>query len=601
MNQKWIGAFLAVALASTSACKKDLHTSSVAAVLPAEVSSKLSKELLDFVEVLPGDVAGFGYVELGITVEQLFPADNDYRGLLDDLDEMAKRRWGVEIKKVRGFGMAMHGSEVALFVELGSGAVIPPTDDDLSSAKLGKLTVVGKPATVNAIVNGAKTSTLIKARPEWVKRALGHAAGQSAFFSFATDKLPPDEGDEAAKLMLAAVEDGTLTAGSTGGAFYATTKAGKMADARKPIDAGLAAMRLGLPTAIQQLASGGPKQAVAAVLVKHYGNAVLNGLKVEERGATLAVTLPWRAPALPALTPAPALAQRVIAPDEWAVVQLDLGAPLLQMIISLSDVLGTPIDRNTLSNEWMSALVGAFDIPTMDPRSVTVSVGSSSALASIHGPSSAMRKGVFPILHGQAVAASTTWGMVATAPQMQNVLQDATIRPSAGLPLAASSKVAADGQARLRAVVDFDRLPAMAKMFVSDVPLRTLEVSGTSTSIRAEVLVKPGKVRDVQALLDGLKQQFSAGVEEKYKNRKQVSPENELEAIGKFHQMKIVNKVLTPKADGDRLTFSYSYEMPESMTLTTGVAAVAGVLAAVAVPAFFNYLERAENIGGAAP
>ncbi len=600
MNQKWIGAALAVALASTSACKKDLHTSSVAAVLPAEVSSKLSKELLDFVEVLPGDVASFGYLELGLTVEQMFYGE-DYRGLLDDIEEMAKRRWGVEIKKVRGFGMAMLGSELALFVELGSGAVIPPTGSDIMTGKLGKLTVVGKPATVNAIVNGAKASTLIKARPEWVKRALGHAAGQSAFFSFAADKLPPDEGDETTKVMIAAIEDGTMTAGSTGGAFYASTKAGKMGDARKPIEAGLAAMRLGLPTAISQLSSGGPMQALTALLLKHHVGAALNGIKVEERGATLAVSLPWRAPQLPALIPAPALAQRVIAPDEWAVVQLDLGAPLLQMFISLTDVVGAPLDRSTLSDEWMSALVGALDIPTIDPRSVTVSVGGASALASIHGPSSAMRKGVFPILQGQAVAASTTWGMVATAPQMQSVLQDATIRPSAGLPLAASSKVSADGQARLRAVVDFDRLPAMARMFVSDVPLRTLEVSGTSTSIRAEVLVKPGKVGDVQALLDGLKQQFSAGVDEKYKNRKQVSAENEFEAIAKYHQMKIVDKVLTPKADGDRLTFSYSYEMPEGMAVTTGVAAVVGVLAAVAIPAFMDYLKKSEAVGASAP
>jgi hypothetical protein len=600
MNQKWIGAFLAVALASTSACKKDLHTSSVAAVLPSEVSSKLSKELLDFVEVLPGDVAGFGYVELGFTVDQLVPGDADYQAMINDFDEMTRRRWGIELKKVRGFGLAMHGNEVALFVELGSGAVIPPSGNDFSSLKLGKLTVLGKPATVNAIANGAKTSTLIKARPEWVKRALGHAAGQGAFFSFASDKLPPD-GDEATKMMIAAIEDGTLTAGSAAGAFYATTRPGKMADVRKPIDGGLAALRLGLPTAISQLSSGGPLQAVGGVLAKHYGNALLNGVKVEERGATLVVSLPWRAPQLPALTPAPALAQRVIAPDEWAVAQVDLGAPVLQLLVAVTDVLGAQLDRNALGGELLSSLSGALDIPNLDPRAVTVSVGSSSALASIHGPSTAMRKGVFPILNGQAVAASTTWGLVATAPQMQGALQDATIRPSPALPLAASSKVAGDATARFRAVVDFDRLPAMAKMFVSDVPLRTLEVSGTSTSIRAEVVVKPGKVRDVQALIDGLKQQLSAGVDERYQNRKQVSAENEVEAIAKYHNMKVANRVLTPKVDGDRLTFSYSYEMPENLNMSVLVAGVVGVVAAVAVPAFQNYMDRADDARAVAP
>lgn len=573
--QKWIGALVAVVVASSAACKKDLHTSSVAAVLPGDVASKYSREQLSFLEVLPADLAGFGYVEMGVSIDQILPAGSDYSGAIDDVVEMAQRRWGVELKKMHGFGIATLGDEPVVFAELGKAANLPATNDDVFAGRLGELTLLGKASSVNAMLAAIKQGpTLIKAQPAWVKRALGHAAGSMAFYTFSAGKLLA-KGDVEDRAMLDNIEDGTVIAGNTELAARFTVKPGKMAAARAPADAGLVKGREHMGIAIARMSSSGGPEAIAALLGRHYGEAMLGGIQITEQGDTLSMTLPWRAPSLPATSPAPALSERVVTPDEWAVVQLDLGAPLLQTFIGLTDVMGLPLDRAKLGGELLAELSKALDVPAIDPRTATVSVGGMSALVSLHAAKGALPKGAFPIAKGSAVAAATPWGIAVTIEAMSSTLTDALAKPAAGLPMAAQSKLAGNSQAILRGFVDFDRLPMMAKAMVGSVPVRSAEILVTAGAIEATVVAKPGQAGQIQALAT-MAQNLAIGESEpKYRDRKAGKPEDEIEAIFQYHTVKILGQIMTPKVDGDRLTFSHKLAFAQmSPRATTAIIAL---------------------------
>lgn len=550
---------MAVVIASTVACKKDLHTSSVAQVLPSEVSSKLSRELLAFVEILPADVTGFGYIELGTSLDKLWPLGPDYQGMIADYVEMAQRRWGVDIKKIRGVGVAVQADEPVWFVDLGATAnVAAMSHPDVSLVRVGQLTVMGKPSAVSAMVaSGQRGAMLLPQRTAWVQHALGRAAGNTAFFSLAADKLAASAGEKERK-MIDSAEDLTGVFGKGSLALHATIKPGRMAEARGPVDAGLAMGRAEMMAKLAAMEPNGP-EAVAAILARHYGEAMFKGIQVTASGDQLSVSLPWRAPTLPGPAAAPPLAERVVAPDEWAVAQLDLGAPLLQVLVGATDMIGAPLDRAKLTSELLVELSKVGDVPALDPRTVTVSVGGLQALISLHAAKGALPKGTFPIAHGEAMATSTPWGLALATSDMAPTLAEALARPSSGMPLAASSKVAADDQALLRAVVDLDRLPAMMRAMAGQIPVRTVELTATSRGFTANVLAKAGQVAQVQALIDLFKSAMAAESERKYRDRKQASAEDEAVAIAVYHQVQVLSRVVTPKIDGDRLTFSYAF------------------------------------------
>ena len=593
MMQKWLGAFVAVALASTAACKKDLHTSSVAAVLPAGVSSQLSKELLAFVEVLPADVASFGYFELGTSFDKVLPVSAEMKGMVDDLVEMGKRRWGVDLREVRGFGAAMQTDELVLFAELGDDAKISTGDPEVTAARLGKLTVLGKSAAVNALLASAKKGpALHQGRPEWVRHALGRAAGQAAFYTLVSDKAQFESGGEAMR-NFAATDDLTLTLGERGIVLAATTKAGKLGEVRGTVEAALAMGRGLMENGIASMPDTGA-EAVIKVLARHYGAALIAGVAVAANGDELTISLPWRAPSLPQTSAAPSLTERVIAQDEWAVVQFDAGAPMLQSMIGFTDVLGAPLDRAKLHGEVLAAVSTSHDVPAIDPRAATISVGSSSVLVSLHGERPALIKGVFPIAGGKAVAISTTWGVAGTIAEMSGSLSGAISKPQPSLPLAVSSKLVADEKAILRAVVDFDRLPMLARAFLSDVPVRTVELLMTATSVSAEVIVKKGEMGKVQALLAMAKNHpLTTPNEAAYRERQKAGALDELGTIFQYHNAREVQKLITPKVDGDRLTFRYKYTPPELHA--SSLVGFVGLTALAAVPAFQKYQDAARN------
>lgn len=588
MMQKWTGALVAVVVASAVGCKKDLHTSPVAAVISGDVASKLSAQELAFLEVLPGDVTAFGYVELGMSLDQVIPQGNDYRGMSDDLVEMAKRRWGVEVKNVRGFGIAGQGEKFSIVLDLGGAAALPAQGSDFATGKLGALTVLGEPDAVAGLVASAqKGPALIKANPEWVKRALGYAAGEPFFLSATGDFLRAANKDEDGKMLMQSLDDATFVVGKAALSSVLTVKPGQMATARGPIEMVIGKAKAELDAKIAQLPSAGP-DAIATILAKHYGHAVLDGIAISERGNALEVRLPWRAPQLPAPVASPALSERVVVADEWAVVQLDLGAPMLQQLIAFTDLLGNPLDRAKLHGELLGELAKLLDVPAVDPRAVTVSVGGMAGVASVHASKGALPGNAFPVLRGEAVAAATPWGLAVTLESMSSVLTDSLKKPGAPLPLVAQSKLLGDSKAFLRGAVDFDRLPMMAKAMTGSVPVRSAEFAATATSLEAVVVAKPGQAQQILGLVNMAKGMVEGEMAKDYPNRQSLSAEAEVKAIAQFHMGKALSKMLSPKVEGDRLTFSLKMPasaMPENTAAAMfAIGAVAGAAAFVHAP-----------------
>lgn len=582
MTQKWIGALVAVALAGAVGCKKDLHTSSVASVLPGGVAEKLSPELLAFVEVVPADVTGFGYIELGTTLDKVLPVSPLYKGMVDDYIEMAQRRWGIDPRSVRGAGVAVQQQSPVWFFDLGNANLAALNQPEVSVVRVGKLTAIGSPAAVSAMVaSGQRGEMLVKKHTAWVQHALGYAAGGAGFFSVSADKLRPLAGAEAGKLF-ASAQDVTGVIAHGGFSLHVTAQPGKLAELRAPVEGSLAMARAQLTAKLATLPAQGP-EALLAILGRHYGDAFFNGLKVVAEGDHLSLALPWRGPELPATTPAPPLAERVVAPDEWAVAQLDLGAPVLQTLIALTDVVGAKLDRAKLISELLVAESGISGLPQTDPRTFTLSVGGMQALVSLHAAKAPMPKGIFEIRGGAAVVAETPWGMVATVPDMRGTLEEALARRLPPMPFSTSSKLAVgSGETRVRVVVDLDRLPAMMKMAAGQIPVKTFELAASTTSFVATLVARPGQAAQLVSMVDLFKNAMMAEAEPRYRDRKSAAAAEEAAAIAVYHQLAAISAMATPKVEGDRLTFSQQFPMPDFSMIpwlsTFGVAVMAAIV-----------------------
>lgn len=576
------------AAASLVSCGKSLHPSGVSAVLSSDVASRLPRDLLSFVEELPAGIAGFGYVDLTGGLESMLQVGPEYQPMVDDLLEMAQRRWGLEVRKLRGVGVVAIKDDLVVFFNAGDKAALPSTGE-VAVARLGAYTVVGPSAAVAALQAMPRQPRVAKQHPQWVRSALAHAAGQPAFFTVNADNTPPAKDPEGARIV-AAMAHATAVFSSTGGAAYLTAKPGQLATLRKPIDDGLAQGRAQL-SAAQALPGQDSVSVVGRLAARTWGAAFFSSLKVNAAGDELALELPWHSPTLPPMSAAPDLAQRVVVADEWAVVQVDLGRPLLSTLIAASDVLGVAIDRKLISRELLD-LGARLGFPVLDPTTATLSVGGMAGVVSLHGQGPATARGVFPVAGGELFASATPWGLALTPGNMRDTLEGALRRAEPGMPLAQSSRLA-KVDARLRAFVDLGRLPTMLKIMAREVPVETVELALDSTGFEAEVLVEAGKTDYVQGAVSMLRGALADLASADYAKRKTLAPLDEVRAITSHHQGALMVKMLTPKVSGDRLTFSYHLS-PQAAQSWAGVAV--GVIAAVSVPAFRDYMQRSNSI-----
>jgi hypothetical protein len=77
------------------------------------------------------------------------------------------------------------------------------------------------------------------------------------------------------------------------------------------------------------------------------------------------------------------------------------------------------------------------------------------------------------------------------------------------------------------------------------------------------VVAKPGQAAQVVALVDLFKSAMMAEAEPKYRDRKSAPVADEVAAIAAYHQVLLLSQLATPKIEGDRLTFSHDFPMPD--------------------------------------
>ncbi|MBK7538221.1 MAG: hypothetical protein IPI49_23230 [Myxococcales bacterium] len=549
--------------------------------------------LIELVDVLPADTAAFGYVEFGDTLRDLPPAFIDHRGAFHDLMDMVKRRWGVDPRLASGLGVVfLEIDDEPVLVSNEQAIATTAQDGERAVARLGKLSAVGSPAAIAAWSAALRGKARLRsAQPAWIKSALRHAAGQPLMFSIlasrgfdeqALAELPP-----AARDLTVA----TFTLSGTGASLSLQARPGRGDALRAALESALALGKQELAKAVTRLSAAGPGSpgALAGVMMKHYGNALLSSLGVTARGEELDVRVAWHPPTLPASVATQGLAERAIAAGEWNVAQLDFGAPVLEYLIAASDVLRAPLDRAALHRELTTSLAALLEIPRIDPLRVVMSTGSN-VIVSIHssiapGPQPTRRLGDSPW-----VLQTAPWGLVLSMNTDPAALgADLPPRTGAPLPLLASSE-AATGAAFFRWIVDASRAPSAMPF---GMPLGTVQLTATDSRIKATVTALAGQGPVLSAALQQLKTTLLTQAEAAYQARAQGTAEDEISSVLQHHLASVISKLATPSSvTADQLTFEK--DVPQLKTFALGVGGIGVVVtgvAAIVLHAFMGHMK----------
>lgn len=590
---------LAIAGAGLTACKKEGAGSGVAALLSKDKAAALSKQALAFYELVPEGTPAFGYVDFEKSIDQSMKAQPQlFRDLYADFSEMVQRRFGLEIGGLTGAGFVFINENDAVFVlpapAGGKLPTLPP--GEVKAALFGAAMVLGEPRQVDAFLASCKQKKpLYKADPSWLRRALTTGAGADMAMYFDAEAMraakgpnvkPPDDPIEKNLEDAVFVSDGTTLMLALG----CKPKTG--GEVRARFDGLLAEGRAGVQKAIAGLPSDGPGPLAAAML-RIYSEAFFGSVKLSNQGDEVTAKLTFRVPELPKLAKVPALSQRLIANGEWAVAQLHFGAPMIDLLVALSDLFEVRIDRAAVTGQLVEALGSAVGIPGLNPTGVTVSAGSNSILASVHTPTSGLAQEPFPLLGGELAAMAQPWGVaITTGDQTAALSPPAQAQP---LPLLATSKLASEDHVIFRAFVDVTSIPPGLAPPVP-LPVQSLAVALTETSFTLEATAQPGRVKELAVplteMVAGVSQQMNAN----YQSRQNASLDEEAQAILAYHFTKLAASVLSPQVDGDVLRFSTSFPKMQ-IPLLAGVAAT-GMLAAIAVPAFTRYQQAAQGARG---
>lgn len=589
---------LAIAAAGLLACKKEGAGSGVAALLPKDKAAALSKQALAFYELVPEGVPAFGYVDFDQSIDSAIKAQPQlFRDLYADFSEMVQRRFGLALGGVTGAGFVFVGEDDAVFVlPAPAGGKLPTLPaGEVKAALFGGAMLLGEPKQVDAFLAANKQKKpLYKANPGWLRRALAAGAGADAAMYFDADAMRAAQGPRA-KPPTDAIEknlkDAVIVADGTTLSMVLGCKPKTGGEVRARFDQLLAEGRAGVGKLIAELPSDGPGP-LAAAMIRIYSEAFFGSVKLSNQGDDVTAKLAFRMPELPKLAKTPALSQRLIAPNEWAVAQLHFGAPMIDLLVALSDLFEVRIDRAAVTRQLVEALGAAVGIPGLNPTGVTVSAGDESILASVHTPTSGLAAEPFSLLGGQLAAVAQPWGVALTLGNEAAALPLALQTQAPPLPLLATTKLAAEEQAIFRAFVDVTNIPpGLAPPM--PLPVQSIAMVLTETTFTLEATAQPGRVKELTTplaqLVAGLSQQMNG----KYQNRQNANAEQEAEAILAYHFTKMAVSMLSPQVEGDVLRFSTSF--PKMQLPLLAGAATTGVLAAIAIPAFTRYQQASQR------
>lgn len=584
---------MSLALLQTS-CKKEGGSSAIAALLPKGAAAKLSSDLQVFAEELPGDVEAFGYLDFGKSLDELTKAGMgaEYRVLYDDFSAMLQRRWGVDASKVSGVGVLVHQRKpVFAFV---APAQDPKPGEDVGEVligKLGRLAVVGEPDVVLSVLASARQGKrLHQAKPMWLRNALVHAGGAFAFLSGNVEAFLATA-PQRAQAQLADLNDGTVTIGAEGLGVYLSCKPGRTETVKGLIEAGLGMAKGSVAMFENQLKQREPGP-LAAVVLHHYSQAFFKSLEQKVSGDEVSLTLGWHLPTLPKLQAA-SLADRVVVPGEIGFAQVNLGSPLLETLIAVTDFLKSPLDRAALHKELSAELAKLTGVPGFDPRAVTLSASAQQFFLSLHNAPLGQPGSTLQVPADVVAAVATKWGVAVAMREQRDALTAAVTTPPQGL--AVDSKILGDDKAAmLRGSVDLTKLPINLGIPVVEM-MHAMTVSVGDQEMLAEVITGKGQGKTFADELIKLAVKYDTDYEPTtYAERAKGSAEMEAMAIVQHYQHQQVMKFLQPESiEDDRVRFRMKYNTSGQMRVMT-VAAVVGITAAVAVPAFIAYQARAE-------
>ena len=594
---------VAVASGGLGGCRKEGGSSTIEAMLPGDAASKLSKQLLVFAEELPGDVEAFGYVDFGRPLEELTGKDQFgevQRELLKDFSEMTSRRWGVELRKLSGLGVVVHQQQPMLVMVLPSA---PPKAgaeivEEVMLGQLGKVTVLGQAAPVAALQAAAKQGKrLHQSRPAWLKNALVHAAGNPIFFSGSFEKLAA-AAPSPFKERLADILDGTATIGADGLALHLSCKPGTAEQVKTFVEGGIAVAKAQVDKAQAQLPKDGPGPLLD-VLLRHYGPALWKSLEQKVSGDQVAVTLGWHAPKLPERQPAK-LGERVVVEGEMAAAQINFGAPIIELMVAMTDVLEAPVDRAALRRELGEAMASMLGVSGLDPRAAAVSIGRNGVIVSLHNaPMAASGTAIsLPRFERQLAAVASPWGaafMPLLFPGAPELLATSVTTPRPALAGLGDFKLLADDEAMMRGYADLTQLPpGLYPPGLPKVDRVALAVALERYSL--ELVAAPGQGKALVDFIAKLPDQISPPqAEEEYQKRATLPATQEAMVIMQHYQRGQMITAFKPSAiDGDRVRFEV--KVPPAQMQLMGGAMVIGIGAAVALPAFMSYMKRAESM-----
>ena len=628
-----MGMLMMVAIAAASACGGRTSTSPLQKLMPA--GSAIAPDALGFLAELPASTSVFGVLDLHqplqLTVDRIV-ANAPWLGpLVTDLKAMAERRLGLNPLSSRAFGFA--GIEISGDPGVAQKAIdVKVADDEGNSEQtdtprqkkmemFGVFQATGNPtaafAPVAAIPGAFRSADVVlyKLGAYW---AVGNFAAITAldaarklparFLATKTEFIRWAWAKAGGEFLMAieapaSAKDDKGVAGSLGRAVVTAQSKTDGAVQRYELRVHLQgrpgqhpAMQTEVLTFVDQaraqlaimLAELQRAQPALAALAQHYVTAMDKSLIVTPGQDETVIALSGRMPTLPPFAAAPSMQNRVAAQGEAAVVQFNAGGPLLDAFVAATDVFAQPLDRAAVIADVLKLL------PPGAP------VGTSSIVASMGGSASFVFSATTAI-SGQLQNQALPWG----ASSVETKVMPWGVALSFGGAASSDQAMMLDPRldkpsatAILRGALDVSKLPAPLQAQVGGLVRSAFFEVGMSRAL-VEIQAVKGQGQALMGLWELGKKQMWSQVEPMYAQRTSFEdPSQELGAILTYHWTKLIVTAIAPKLVGDDL-LRLDLEMNNSaVSLSGGVVigtAMAGVLAAVAIPAFMDYLKKARQ------
>jgi type IV pilus assembly protein PilA len=575
-------------------------------------SSAIAPEALGFLAEMPASTVAFGVLDLHeslqTTIDSIVARSPWLGPLVADLKDMAQRRLGLDFLPSRSIGLA--GFDVSLAdrpdkievvgvfqaTSTPTGSFVPMPDlsggfinDDIALYKLGSGSywAIGEKNAITALAAArAKDATrYVAAHADFIRWAWAKAGSEFLFAMQAPASAQGKPGVGGALGQFAVTLDRRDSQMTLRASLQA--RAGKEKELQAGIAEARAEVRKQAADAIAQLQQTSAPMARIATL---YWTTIDSNVKVAVTSAEATMEFGIKMPIMPAMLPAPSLQQRMAVANENSVLQFNLGAPLLDTLIASTDVFTTPIDRAAIRTEVIALVPPGVPI---DMSSIVVSMGDGVGRG-LEGFLISVMSGKpvsEPLQLGSLSSRVTPWGLVVGA--------ESALTSSSAAPAAIDARLQQpSATAVFRAAVDVARLPAALQATVSKWA-RSWYIEIASDRFLIEVQATKDQGQAILGFWNMLKPQAMSEIKPKYDNRKTTTdPEQEIQAVFAYHFATLIFDGLEPTLVGDDL-MRIELKMPTSQSAPVArgvvVAWTVGMLAAVAVPAFMDYMKKGKQ------